>query len=212
MKITIIYDNESHRKDLIPDLGFSCLVEIENTPGILFDAGANGVTLLHNMKKLGIEPPSIGIVFISHHHFDHVGGLSSFLNENSDVKVYVPRSLRGIRKPKAIRMEKPEEIYKNLFSTGEIDGIEHSMGVVTEKGIVLITGCSHPEMADIFERAEKYGKIRAVIGGFHRFNDFHLFKNLELICPTHCTLHKEKLKELYPTMYVDGGAGKVIQL
>ncbi|RLF97673.1 MBL fold metallo-hydrolase, partial [Thermococci archaeon] len=50
MKITIVYDNEAYKKDLKADWGFSCLVEIENTPKILFDTGANGSILLYNMK------------------------------------------------------------------------------------------------------------------------------------------------------------------
>jgi len=42
MKITIIYDNEVYKKGLKSDWGFSSLVEVENTPGILFDTGTNG--------------------------------------------------------------------------------------------------------------------------------------------------------------------------
>ncbi len=66
MKITIIYDNESYKEDLKSDWGFSCLAEIENIPGILFDTGASGSILLSNMKNLNIEPNSISKVFISH--------------------------------------------------------------------------------------------------------------------------------------------------
>ena len=90
MKITIVYDNEAYKKDLKADWGFSCLVEIENTPKILFDTGANGSILLYNMKKLDIDPMIIDEIFISHYHGDHTGGLSGFLKINKDVKVYVP--------------------------------------------------------------------------------------------------------------------------
>jgi len=88
MKVTFIYDNETAREDLIADWGFSCLVEEENTPTILFDTGTDGSILLSNMRKLNIDPLGIEEVFISHGHFDHIGGLSDFLRMNSNVKVY----------------------------------------------------------------------------------------------------------------------------
>ncbi len=187
-------------------------MEIENTPKILFDTGANGSTLLSNMKKLDIDPESIDEVFISHPHFDHIGGLSAFLNVKSDVEVYVPALLRGVRGAKeVISISKPLKIHENVFSTGELDGIEQSMVVKTEKGIVLIVGCSHPEMAHILKAASQFGSVRAVIGGMHGFSEFELFKEMELICPTHCTQHKAELERLYPKEYIDGGVGKVIE-
>ena len=213
MKITIIYDNEVYKEGLAADWGFSCLVEAENTPTILFDTGANGSILLSNIQKLGIDHASIEKVFISHPHFDHIGGLSAFLNTKSDVEVYVPASLRGVRGAReVISISDPLKIHDNVFSTGQLDGIEQSMAVKTEKGIVLIVGCSHPSMAHILEAASQFGNVIAVIGGMHGFSEFELFKNLELICPTHCTAHKAELKSLYPENCIDGGAGKIIDL
>jgi len=70
MKITIIYDNETWEEGLKADWGFSCLVEAYDKK-ILFDTGANGSILLHNMQRLNIDPTIIEEVFISHAH----GGL-----------------------------------------------------------------------------------------------------------------------------------------
>jgi 7,8-dihydropterin-6-yl-methyl-4-(beta-D-ribofuranosyl)aminobenzene 5'-phosphate synthase len=201
MKITIVYDNTAFRPDLQSDWGFAALVEVKNTPKILFDTGADGRILLSNMEKLNIEPTSIDEVFISHSHFDHIGGLPEFLNVNNKVKIYNPDSF-----------SKPTKIHENVFSTGQLDGIEQSMGVETEKGIVLIVGCSHPEMKHILDAIRKFGKIYGVIGGMHGFNEFELFKDLELICPTHCTQHKAELKRLYPQKYIEGGAGRIIEI
>jgi len=213
MKVTIIYDNTAYREDLTADWGFSCLVEVENTGKILFDTGTNGSVLLSNMGKLGIEPASIDEVFISHPHFDHIGGLSAFLNVRSQVQVYVPVSLRGVRgAEKVISVSKQLKIHENVFSTGELDGIEQSMAVKTGKGIALIVGCSHPKMSHILEAARQFGSIYAIVGGMHGFSEFELFKDFELICPTHCTSHKKELKSLYPNKYIDGGAGKIIEL
>ncbi|KPJ57032.1 MBL fold metallo-hydrolase [Parcubacteria bacterium DG_74_2] len=210
MKITIIYDNTASREDLKTDWGFFCLVEVENTPKILFDTGGNGSVLLQNMEKLGIDPVSIDEVFISHLHFDHTGGLSEFLKVNSKIKkIYTP-SFLGMKNE--IILKEPQKIHDDVFSTGELEGIEQSMGVETDKGIVLVVGCSHPEMSYILDVAKKFGKIYAVIGGMHGFSEFELFKDLKLICPTHCTQHKAELKKLYPQKYIEGGAGRIIEI
>jgi 7,8-dihydropterin-6-yl-methyl-4-(beta-D-ribofuranosyl)aminobenzene 5'-phosphate synthase len=228
MKITIIYDNTVFKKDLQADWGFSVLVEVENTPKILFDTGADGKILLNNMEKLKIDPLSIEEIFISHLHSDHTGGLDEFLKVNpikasktgaaepqfngvnpKIKKIYVPSSL-GLKNE--IILKQPQKIHNNVFSTGELENIEQSMGIETDKGIVLIVGCSHPEMSHILGVAKKFGKIYAVIGGMHGFSEFKLFKNLELICPTHCTQHKAELKKLYSQRYIEGGAGRIIKI
>ncbi|MEA3442783.1 MAG: MBL fold metallo-hydrolase [Chloroflexota bacterium] len=213
MKITIIYDNTVYQRGLKSDWGFSSLVEIENTPRILFDSGTNGSILLSNMKKLNIEPASIDEVFISHPHFDHIGGLSDFLKVNPEVKVYVPLSCpKPSRAKETVSVKESLQIHENVFSTGELDGIEQSMAIKTDKGIVIIAGCSHPRMAHILGAASEFGKIYGIIGGLHGFHEFDLFKNLELICPCHCTQFKSEIKSLYPEKCIDGGAGKIIQI
>jgi len=210
MKITIIYDNTSFKKDLQSDWGFSALIEVKDAPKILFDTGANGRILLSNMEKSEINPLSIEEVFISHLHWDHIGGLSEFLKVNPDIKkIYVPSSM-GLENE--VVLKEPAKIHQNIFSTGELEGIEQSMGVITKKGIVLIVGCSHPYMGTILDTAKKFGKIYAIIGGMHGFSEFGLFKDLELICPTHCTQHKTELKELYPEKYIEGGVGRIIEI
>jgi len=92
MKVTIIYDNTSIRPDLQADWGFSALVETKERK-ILFDTGANGRILLSNMQKLKIDPKEIEDVFISHLHWDHIGGLRNFLQVNNKVRVWVPSEL-----------------------------------------------------------------------------------------------------------------------
>jgi len=213
MKITIVYDNTAYREELQADWGFSCLVEIENTPKILFDTGTNGSILLSNMKKLNIDPKSIEEVFISHNHYDHIGGLPDFLNVNRAVTVYIPASCPEPSGAKeVVSVEHSLKIHENVFSTGEIDGIEQSMAVKIDKGLVLIVGCSHPRMSHILDAASQFGELYGIIGGVHGFNEFPLFKGLKLICVTHCTQHKKEIKSIYPDEYVEGGAGRIIEI
>ncbi len=150
MRITVLYDNTVYRQDLTADWGFSCLVEILPQGGrkILFDTGAKGSILLSNMDKLNIDPRSIDEVFISHAHFDHVGGLSAFLNVKSDVTIYVPRSIRGVHGVnRVVSVSEPLKIHEDVFSTGELDSIEQSMAVKTDKGAALLNPSNHPAVA-----------------------------------------------------------------
>ncbi len=101
MKVTIIYDNIAFRNDLQADWGFSALVEAKGKR-FLFDTGGSGSILLSNMNKLEISPKEIDAVFLSHAHFDHIGGLSGFLDQNNEVKVWIPLSFRGVRNAKEI--------------------------------------------------------------------------------------------------------------
>jgi len=211
MKVTIIYDNTSARPDLQADWGFSALIQVKERD-ILFDTGANGDILLSNMKKLKVNPKEIEDVFISHPHWDHTGGLSFFLQLNNQVKLWIPSYFPEAKNAReVIKVKKTTKLYEGIYSTGELDGIEQSLCVETEKGIVIIVGCSHPKMEHILKKASQFGKVYCVIGGLHGTEPESL-KDLDLICPTHCTQYKSEIKSLYPEKYIEGGAGKIIEI
>jgi len=213
MKITIIYDNTIFEPGLQSDWGFAALIETREKT-ILFDTGSDGSILLCNMDRLSLNPMDITDVFISHSHFDHIGGLAQFLGINSRVTVFVPSDLRGIRRADTVKYmeQEPQELYPGIYTTGVLQNIEQSLIVKHSHGLALIVGCSHPDMAEIIRASRTFGRVSAIIGGMHGFKEFELLEDMDLICPTHCTRHIDKIHDLYPDSYVPGGSGRIIEL
>jgi len=213
VKVTIVYDNEVEKEGLMEGWGFSALVQAENTSPILFDTGADSPTLLHNMRGLGILPNGIGTIVISHAHGDHTGGLSGILEVNKDAKIYVPASLWvTIPGRKVITVTSSLQISEQVFSTGELEGIEQSLALKTDKGILVLVGCSHPGVGNIIDAASRFGKVYGIVGGFHGSHDFDRLSGLSLICPCHCTQYKSEIRQLFPQQCVKCGAGLVLEL
>ena len=211
IRITIVYDNTAWNETFTPDWGFSCVIEAFGTT-ILFDTGAKGHILLDNMKKSNIDPMAINDVVISHAHWDHTGGLFHFLQINP-VTVYIPYvcSISDYAGP-VIRVKEYLNIRENIYSTGVLEKVEQSLAVKRGDDVIVIAGCSHPGVKNLITAASKFGKVRALIGGLHGFDDFNLINDLDIICPTHCTRFIQKIKTLYPEKYVEGGAGRVIHI
>jgi len=226
MKITIIYDNEIVKdiKGLKAGWGFSCFVQTKDK-NILFDTGWDGDILISNMELLGIDPKDINLVVISHSHWDHCGGLARVLNLNKNLEVYVPKSFSNHLKKEINKranifceVQQSKEIYPGIYTTGEIEGSlptgkirisikEQSLICSTAKGLVVITGCAHSGINNILNSADKLGKVYALIGGFHDFEEYNLLKDISLIVPTHCTKNKKKIITLFPKNCIEGGVG-----
>jgi len=213
MKITIVYDNEVKKRELRDGWGFSALIESEKTPPILFDTGADSPTLLRNMKELDIDPKNIGIIVISHAHGDHTGGLPEILKINETAELYIPSSFHiSIPGRKVTIVKDAIQICQDVFSTGELGGVEQSLALKTDKGIFVVVGCSHPGVGNILRAASKFGKLYGIAGGFHGFRDFKALDELSLIYPCHCTQYKGEIRELFKDKALECGAGLVIEL
>ncbi|MHA1793887.1 MAG: MBL fold metallo-hydrolase [Promethearchaeota archaeon] len=203
MKFTIVYDNEAILDGLKSDWGFSCLVQSDDTM-ILFDTGTRKKILLNNFKRLGINPLNIKSVVISHDHFDHDGGLEGLIEINPEIPIY-----------RVGDYQEPVTIIPGIMTTGVIGNgtiKEQALLCFSSKGIVVLTGCSHPGLENILIEAKKQGKIYAVIGGFHGFDNFSILEDIPLIMPCHCTRYKKRIEKLYPNNSVKCGAGKVLTI
>ena len=232
LKITILYDNYIHKEGTKSDWGFACLIEgLEKT--ILFDTGTRGDILYHNISQMIVNINKVDQVVISHHHRDHFGGLQSVLEKNHTVTVHLLQST-----PVSVQQQVKEtganvklvdtsiEICKNVFLTGELGEQikEQALILKTNKGLIVLTGCSHPGIVKIVKRVKEILKqeIYLVFGGFHLMRHSErevnlIIKQLKAIgvqkCgATHCTgdIQIAIFKEAFGTNFVQMGTGKVI--
>ena len=200
MKITIVYDNQAN-EGLKSGWGFSCLIEAKEK--ILFDTGDKGENLIYNLRQLDIQPESVAAVVISHNHWDHTGGLKEFLKLNNIAEVFHPKSF-----------SKPTEISPGIHSTGALGRLikEQSLVVNTKKGNLVITGCAHPGLDKIIDKANQLGKIYGVLGGFHGFSKLEKLRSIKLIAPCHCTQHIQQIRQRYPVEFKEIRAGSFLEI
>lgn len=92
MRIVSLIENTKPegRDDLTAEHGLSLYIE-HNSQHILFDTGATGA-FARNAEKLGVDLGTVDVLVISHHHFDHGGGLARFLELNREAKIYLRKS------------------------------------------------------------------------------------------------------------------------
>lgn len=93
MKIISLIENSRllGRKDLLIEHGLSLYIDA-NDQQILFDTGISG-KFRQNAQNLNVNTANVSHAVISHHHFDHGGGLATFFEENRKAKVYLRNSI-----------------------------------------------------------------------------------------------------------------------
>ena len=234
LSITVSYDNNPYKERLTTAWGFSCVIRgTEKT--ILFDTGGDGSILLTNLEKLDINPKEIDLVVLSHIHGDHVGGLPSFLRKNPEVVVYLPKSFpKGFKDKvkeygaKVVEVQEPLKICEGVYSTGELGTWikEQSLIIHTEKGLIVITGCAHPGIVKIVDKAKDFAEddVLLVMGGFHlggesRGEIENIVSSIRklgvsYVGPCHCSgdTARQLFKEEYGENFINVGVGRVITM
>ena len=233
LRITVVYDNNPYQEGLTASWGFACVIKgAEKT--ILFDTGGDSAVLLKNMQQLGIDPKKIDVVVLSHIHGDHVGGLNGFLQENTNVTVYLPATFPpGFKESlkrtgiKTVEVNEPVRICKGVYSTGVLGNWirEQALIVSTDRGMIVITGCAHPGIVHILQTVKELNadNILLVMGGFHlgamrkpQLEEIIAnFRKLgvEKVGPCHCTgdLARHIFKQEYGNDCLDVGVGRLIE-
>jgi 7,8-dihydropterin-6-yl-methyl-4-(beta-D-ribofuranosyl)aminobenzene 5'-phosphate synthase len=233
LKITVLYDNYLVDQRLEADWGYAAIVEFRSRT-VLFDTGADGATLLGNMKALGFDPGQIEAVVLSHAHGDHTNGLDSLLAAGARPAVYLLPSFPADFKRHiaeivdVVEVEPGQAIAAGLFTTGEIIGPVNEQALVVESsaGLVILTGCAHPGIVEIISRVKTLSdkNVHLVTGGFHLLQasadqvrsivaDFRRL-GVERTAPSHCTGDAaiEMFREEYGDDFVRSGAGCVFQI
>jgi 7,8-dihydropterin-6-yl-methyl-4-(beta-D-ribofuranosyl)aminobenzene 5'-phosphate synthase len=230
MKFSIVFDNYKANEQLESFWGFSCVIE----DYFLFDTGSNGRVLLRNMAKMGIDIMKLKYLFISHPHWDHIGGIDSVLDVNPYMTLFLPdslsklyiRDLKRLSREVKVIHEYPAKLFGKFYSTGVMMPIgEHSLVIDEGDFSIVITGCAHPGIVNIVRRGvEMLNKpVLYALGGFHlmRSPEEEIIKvveslkalGVEYVTPTHCSgdLAIEIFKAEYGENYIPGGVGRIIE-
>jgi 7,8-dihydropterin-6-yl-methyl-4-(beta-D-ribofuranosyl)aminobenzene 5'-phosphate synthase len=230
--VTIVFDNYSAAEGLRTGWGFAALLE---TPAhtVLFDTGNEGESFMENLVALGKDPTAIESVVISHAHGDHTGGLQALFETGIKPKLFVlspfsenARSLvpEGIE---VVETQAGQEIAPGIRSTGllGVEIPEQALFLETDAGAVVLTGCAHPGVVEMAEKAQALGSgpLHAVLGGFHlmeatdaelqgilaRFREMGIQK----AGPTHCSGDHtmEVFREAYGAEFMELGSGRILR-
>lgn len=85
MKILTLLENTTLQPELTPKHGLSLYIETGHRK-ILFDTGPDH-TFIENARKLNIDLSKIDLVFLSHGHYDHGGGIPAFQELNKTARI-----------------------------------------------------------------------------------------------------------------------------
>lgn len=89
MKFQFLLDNKTENSKCMAEWGLSVLIETGGKK-ILLDAGLTDLYKA-NAEALGVDLADVDALVISHGHFDHTGGVPSFVKINGKAPVYLHR-------------------------------------------------------------------------------------------------------------------------
>lgn len=118
LKLAILSENTvGNSRGLVGEWGLSIYIEAGGMK-ILFDTGESG-ELLNNADMMGIDLRSVEALVLSHGHYDHTGGMSSFLRCRGKLPVYTHPGLFACHcntpeKPRYIGVPYRKELLESL--------------------------------------------------------------------------------------------------
>lgn len=230
--VKIIYDNYSVSQDLTPDWGYAILITGLDDD-VLFDTGAKPDIFESNFRKMNLDGERIHFLVLSHEHGDHTNGIPGFVKIKNNIPAIIPESFSGKFKEnltrsglKPVLVKNPALITGNLFTSGEFPGPipEQSLILNTKKGLVIMTGCSHPGIIEMLNKIKtSFNKnIYMVFGGFHLLqkSDQEMEKiiagmkslGVVKVGATHCTGEKQTkmIREAFKSDFFELGVGNSV--
>jgi 7,8-dihydropterin-6-yl-methyl-4-(beta-D-ribofuranosyl)aminobenzene 5'-phosphate synthase len=134
-RITVLCENSvGPISGTLGEHGFSALVEPSQGEPLLFDTG-QGLTLLHNARRINKDLAKVRNVVISHGHYDHTGGLLPLLTECGPKQVHAHP---GIFTPR-FRLKDTGECYPI--------GIPHGRDQIEAAGGTIVLSKEYREIA-----------------------------------------------------------------
>jgi 7,8-dihydropterin-6-yl-methyl-4-(beta-D-ribofuranosyl)aminobenzene 5'-phosphate synthase len=207
---------------------------------ILYDTFGNYPALARKLRKAQVDITTIQSVVISHDHWDHIGGLWTFLEKRKGIDVYVPPTTKESVKARIIASGghvidatgiKP--LKENVLLSNEIMGefkgkpiAEQFIAIKGTKGLTILVGCSHPGILTIVSKAKEDFNmpVYGIIGGFHLFRSeledvyrcANTLKNegVKMVAPTHCTGWRAEriFKHVFGNGFLSSREGQTLSL
>jgi 7,8-dihydropterin-6-yl-methyl-4-(beta-D-ribofuranosyl)aminobenzene 5'-phosphate synthase len=234
IELTIVSDNVAVDDRLATAWGYACVVRGFSWT-ILFDTGPDGTKLLANMEKLSLDAGALDLVFLSHSHADHIGGLVPLLGAAPPSDVYLLESFPPAFKDAFAaegatvhEVTERERIIEQAHSLGPLgtDIPEQALVIDDTAGLIVVTGCAHPGIANIVATArEAFRKeVLLVMGGFHLFEStsqqieeaVEALQQLgvQYVAPSHCTGDpaREAFARAFGSGYLSVGVGSTVTM
>lgn len=169
MKIVSLVDNVSNNKELGCEHGLSLYIETAKHK-LLFDLGASSL-FVENALKLGVDLKAIDTVILSHGHYDHGGGLHTFLNVNDKAVIYIKKEAFGDYYSERVSGTEYIGLDKSLSQNSRIVFADNHM--IIDDELKLFSGVNIVD-----ERFSLNKKLKIRIGTKYREDDFAHEQNL----------------------------------
>ena len=222
IEIAILSENCVGDLHFEAEWGLSLFIKV-NDKKILFDTGLSGI-YVRNAQRLELRLEQTDFIVLSHHHQDHTRGLQYHRFNRRKKIICHPSVLNNLPTNESDKIrndfdilpsEKPLELSKNIFFLGEIprktdfekgkyendEMVDDSaIAIKSDKGLIVISGCSHAGICNICEYAKEVTgeRLYSVLGGFHLFED-----DPEAINGTLSYFKSEKTTSLFPMHCID---------